>query len=157
MKPGSEEYLDSEKYQIRVAELRRADSLAELIARVNAIRREHPALQRDWGLRFHRTDNPQLIAYSKRSEDGADLILTIVDSRSGQHAARLRPAAARRLGASRPTARSRSRDLLSGERYFWRGEWNYVRLDPHTPARTHPVGARSPRRSLPSLLNPSCT
>ena len=60
VKPGSEEYLDSEKYQIRPRNFDQPNSLAELIAQVNAIRREHPALQRDWGLRFHKTDNQQL-------------------------------------------------------------------------------------------------
>src|SRR5690606_29540414 len=87
VRPGSEEYLDSEKYQIRVRNFDDPHSLAEQIARVNAIRREHPALQRDWGLRFHATDNPQLLCYSKRSEDGTDLLLMIVnlDPHTMQH------------------------------------------------------------------------
>ena len=79
VKPGSEEYLDSEKYQIRVRDFDDPNSLAELIARVNAIRHEHPALQRDWGLRFHATDNPRLLSYSKRSEDGTDIVLVVVN------------------------------------------------------------------------------
>ncbi|MDQ3420297.1 MAG: alpha-1,4-glucan--maltose-1-phosphate maltosyltransferase, partial [Acidobacteriota bacterium] len=131
VKPGSEEYLDSEKYQIRVRNYGDPNSLAELIARVNEIRREHPALQRDWGLRFHPTDNPQLIAYSKRSEDGTDLVLTIVtlDPVDMQHGHVQLPVTDWGLG---PAATLEVTDLLSMERYFWRGEWNYVRLDPHT-------------------------
>ena len=65
VKPGSEEYLDSEKYQIRVWPIDRRLQPARLIARVNQIRRENPALQSDGSLRFHPIDNDQLIAYSK--------------------------------------------------------------------------------------------
>ncbi len=57
---------NSEKYEIRRWDLERADSLRELIARLNRIRHENPALQRDWSLRFHPIDNPQLLVYSKR-------------------------------------------------------------------------------------------
>ncbi|MBX6363414.1 MAG: alpha-1,4-glucan--maltose-1-phosphate maltosyltransferase [Gemmatimonadetes bacterium] len=68
--PGSEEYLNSEKYEIRHWSLERPDSLAPLIARINRIRRENPALQSDRSLRFHRVDNDRLICYSKLSIGG---------------------------------------------------------------------------------------
>jgi starch synthase (maltosyl-transferring) len=64
--PGSEEYLHSEKYEVRVWERTRADSLAPFIARVNRIRRENRALQHNRSLQFHRIDNDRLIAYTKR-------------------------------------------------------------------------------------------
>jgi len=67
--PGSEEYLDSEKYEVKRWELERADSLRELIARLNRVRQDNPALQRDWSLRFHAIDNPQLLVYSKKAGD----------------------------------------------------------------------------------------
>jgi len=126
---GSEEYLDSEKYQIRARDYQQAGSLAEIIGRLNAIRRAHPALQHDWGLAFHATDNAVLIAYSKRSSDGRDLILVIVnlDPLNMQHGFVQLPLAAWGLT---PHSAVEVLDLLSGERYFWRGEWNYVRLDP---------------------------
>jgi starch synthase (maltosyl-transferring) len=129
VRPGSEEYLDSEKYQIRVRAFDDPNSLAESIALVNGIRRAHPALQRDWGLRFHATDNPQLLCYSKRSEDGRDLILVVVnlDPFHMQHGFVQLPLAGWGLP---PDATLQVEDLLSQERYFWRGEWNYVRLDP---------------------------
>jgi starch synthase (maltosyl-transferring) len=129
VKPGSEEYLDSEKYQIRPRNFDQPNSLAELIARVNAIRSEHPALQRDWGLRFHKTDNDQLVAYSKRSEDGSDLVLVVVnlDPFLMQHGYIQLPLVEWGLAND---ATVEVEDLLSGERYYWRGEWNYVRLDP---------------------------
>ncbi|HEU4936123.1 MAG TPA: alpha-1,4-glucan--maltose-1-phosphate maltosyltransferase [Vicinamibacterales bacterium] len=126
---GSEEYLDSEKYQIRVRDYKRADSLAEFISQINAIRRAHPALQHDWGLSFHRTDNGELLAYSKRSVDGRDLILVVLnlDPVNMQHGFVQLPIVAWGLT---PHATVEVVDLLSTERYFWRGEWNYIRLDP---------------------------
>jgi len=126
---GSEEYLDSEKYQIRVRDYQHADSLAELIGRINAIRRTHPALQYDSGLAFHRTDNGDLLAYSKRSPDGRDLIFVVVnlDPANMQHGFVQLPLVD--WGIT-PHAIVEVIDLLSSERYFWRGEWNYVRLDP---------------------------
>jgi len=126
---GSEEYLDSEKYQIRGRDYRRSDSLAEFISQINAIRRSHPALQHDWGLSFHRTDNGELLSYSKRSPDGRDLILVVVnlDPINMQHGFVQLPLIAWGLT---PHASVEVVDLLSEERYFWRGEWNYIRLDP---------------------------
>jgi starch synthase (maltosyl-transferring) len=129
---GSEEYLDSEKYQIRPRNFDDPRSLAELIRRVNQIRRAHPALQRDDGLRFHQTDNPQLICYSKRSANAShpvDLILVVanLDPHHMQHGFIRLPLTAWGLG---PDATLEMHDLLSDERYYWRGEWNYVRLDP---------------------------
>jgi starch synthase (maltosyl-transferring) len=129
VREGSEEYLDSEKYQIRVRDFEQPGTLAELIAHINAIRRAHPALQRDWGLRFHDTDNPHLICYSKRSEDGTDLLVIVVnlDPEHMQHGFVTLPLTAWGMA---PDASVEVVDLLSSERYFWRGESNYVRLDP---------------------------
>jgi starch synthase (maltosyl-transferring) len=129
VRPGSEEYLDSEKYQIRIRDFDQPGSLAELISRVNAIRREHPALQRDRGLRFHTTDNPKIICYSKRSLDGSDLVIVAVnlDPHHMQHGFVQLPLTDWGLSLD---ASFGVLDLLSHERYYWRGEWNYVRLDP---------------------------
>jgi starch synthase (maltosyl-transferring) len=127
--PGSEEYLDSEKYQIRVRDYQQAGSLAEMIRQINAVRHTHPALQHDSGLAFHQTDNPELLAYSKRSPDGGDLILVVVnlDPTNMQHGFVQVPLVDWGLT---PHMTVEVADLLSDERYFWRGEWNYVRLDP---------------------------
>ena len=76
---GSEEYLNSEKYEIRHWDLERSESLRPLIARVNEIRQQNPAMQSDWGLKFHSCENDQLICYSKESEDRSNLILTVVN------------------------------------------------------------------------------
>jgi starch synthase (maltosyl-transferring) len=77
--PGSEEYLDSEKYEIKQWDITRADSLKDFIARVNRIRRENPALQGDWSLRFHPIDNDHLICYSKHTEDFSNIIAVVVN------------------------------------------------------------------------------
>ncbi len=129
VREGSEEYLDSEKYQIRARNYQQAGSLADMIGRLNAVRRDHPALQHDRGLAFHATDNAVLIAYSKCSPDGRDLILVVVnlDPANMQHGFVQLPLLAWGLT---PHSAVEVLDLLSGERYFWRGEWNYVRLDP---------------------------
>src|SRR4029079_16922293 len=70
--PGSEEYSDSEKYELRHWDLARRDSLAELIGRINRIRRENPALQHDRGLAFHPIDNEALLCFSKGAPPGTD-------------------------------------------------------------------------------------
>src|SRR6185503_12661162 len=69
----SEEYLNSEKYEIKHWDWERPDSLAPFIARVNAIRRTNPALQSDWSLHFHPVDNDLLICYSKAAPDNVIL------------------------------------------------------------------------------------
>ena len=126
---GSEEYLDSEKYQIRPRDFERPGTLSELIRRVNQVRHTHPALQHDWGLQFHRTDNPEIICYSKRSVDGGDVILVAVnlDTTNMQHGFVQIPLDDWGIG---PQTTVEVLDLLCDERYYWRGEWNYVRLDP---------------------------
>jgi starch synthase (maltosyl-transferring) len=129
VKPGSEEYLDSEKYQIRIRDYSRPGSLSELIAKVNEARKSHPALQRDWGLRFHPTHNPELLCYSKRSDDGRDLLIMVVnlDPFHMQHGFVTLPFESWGL---QPDRTLHVTDLLSNETYHWRGPRNYVRLDP---------------------------
>jgi starch synthase (maltosyl-transferring) len=131
VREGSEEYLDSEKYQIRPRDFQAADSLAETITKINGIRRAHPALQHDRGLAFHETDNEQLICYTKRAPDGTDPILVVVnlDPVNMQHGHVKLPLADWTLPLD---ATLEAIDLLSDETYTWRGEWNYVRLDPET-------------------------
>ena len=129
VKPGSEEYLDSEKYQILPRDFARDNGLAPTIARINAIRRAHPALQFDRGLEFHETDNPQLVCYSKRAPDGSDPILVVVnlDPKNMQHGHIKLPLDLWKVPAGTVIE---AEDLLSGETYTWRDEWTYVRLDP---------------------------
>jgi starch synthase (maltosyl-transferring) len=128
--PGTEEYADSEKYQYRQWDWDRVGHIKELVARVNGIRRRHRALQSDWTLRFHATDNAEIVAFSKSA--GNDTILTVVnlDPHHMQHGhveCPLRPSARDGL-ADRDSYRVR--DLLDDTVYQWRGTWNYVRFDP---------------------------
>jgi starch synthase (maltosyl-transferring) len=126
---GSEEYLDSEKYEIKHWDITRADSLKDFIARVNRIRRQNPALQSDWSLHFHSVDNDQLICYSKCSEDRMNVILVIVNldphhTHAGWVELSLEP-----LGLD-PSQPYQMHELLSDARYLWQGSRNYVELNP---------------------------
>ncbi len=129
LRAGSEEYLDSEKYQIRHWDLDRPDSLREFITLVNRIRHENSALQSDWSLDFHRTDNEQLICYSKRSQDGTNLIVVVVnlDPHHTQAGFVELPLDRLDLEEDRPY---QANDLLTGARYVWTGRRNYVELNP---------------------------
>jgi starch synthase (maltosyl-transferring) len=131
--PGSEEYLDSEKYQIRDWDLDGAHSLKGLIGRVNRIRRENPALQSDEGLRFHEVDNEQIIAYSKSTEDHSNLILVVVnlDPHHTQSGWVSFPVEELDLD---PHAPYQLHDLLTDARYFWSGRKNFVELEAAAPA-----------------------
>jgi len=126
---GSEEYLDSEKYQIREWDLDRADSLRPLMAHVNSIRIHNEALQSDWSLKFHYADNDQLICYSKESDDRSNLILAVVnlDPHHTQAGFVSLPLDDLQIPADRAYE---AEDLLSGERYMWNGPRNYVELNP---------------------------
>jgi starch synthase (maltosyl-transferring) len=126
--PGSEEYRDSEKYQLRHWDLDRADSLRAFIARVNRIRRENPALQSDWSLKFCPVDNDQLIAYVKR--DGDNAVVTIVNLDPNHVQAGWVELDLDALGLS-PSQPYQMHDLLTDQRFLWDGARNYVMLDPH--------------------------
>jgi starch synthase (maltosyl-transferring) len=125
----SEEYLNSEKYEIKHWDIERPDSLKGFIARVNGIRRENPALQSDLSLRFHNTDNDQLICYSKRTEDHANVIVVVVNldyryKQSGWVALSLEE-----LGLDYDQSYE-VHDLLTDTVYRWQGPRNYIELDP---------------------------
>jgi starch synthase (maltosyl-transferring) len=129
LRPGSEEYFNSEKYQIREWDLERSDSLRELIALVNKIRHQNPALQTDWTLQFHPVDNDQLICYSKSAPDGSNLILMVVnlDPHHTQSGFVDLPLDKLGIEEDRPY---QANDLLTGAHYVWNGRRNYVELRP---------------------------
>jgi starch synthase (maltosyl-transferring) len=129
LEPGSEEYLNSEKYQQRTWDLERPDSLRALITQVNRARREHPALQRNEGLRFHHIDNDQLIAYTRQSPDRKDVVLVIVsldarNEQSGTLELSLEPLG---LDPDRPI---QLHDELTGESELFHGSRQGVILTP---------------------------
>jgi starch synthase (maltosyl-transferring) len=127
--PGTEEYHDSEKYQIRVRDWNRPGNIKDLIATINAIRRENPALHSDRSLRFLACTNDQIIAYAKYTDDLSNAILVVVnlDPRHPQDGHVHMPVET--LGVA-PSDPYEVYDLLSDAGYLWQGEANYVRLDP---------------------------
>jgi len=124
----SEEYLDSEKYQIRQRDRNRPDSLVPLIATLNRIRRENRALQSNASLHFHSIDNPNLICYSKATPGFENTILVIVNIDSFNEQTGWANLDLNLLGFS-PNENLLVEDLLSGARYTWRDR-NYVALRP---------------------------
>jgi len=125
----SEEYLDSEKYEIKHWDIERTDSLKHLIARVNRIRRENLALQSDLSLHFHPVDNEQLICYSKRTENCSSVILVVVNLDYRYKQSGWLDLSLKELGLDTDHG-YQVRDLLADTAYQWRGSRNYVELDP---------------------------
>jgi len=157
--PGKEEYLDSEKYQIRDWDCE-APNLRDVIARLNRIRRENPALHHDRSLRFHRSDNDQIVVYSKwsygdgsphtyrylepRPGDAGNLILVVVnlDPRHTQSTMIHLPLDEWGIAWDESFE---VHDLISDARYVWRGGSNYVELNPHAfPAHVFRVTRSRP-------------
>jgi starch synthase (maltosyl-transferring) len=131
IQPGSEEYLNSEKYELRHWDLHAPNSLSEFIARVNRIRKENPALQSNSSLRFHATDNPSLLCYSKTTADLSDVIVVVVNldcfhTQSGWVNLDLGT-----IGVDADHA-FQVRDLLGEGQYMWHGSRNYVELTPES-------------------------
>ncbi|MFB9433877.1 maltotransferase domain-containing protein, partial [Streptoalloteichus tenebrarius] len=142
--PGSEEYLDSEKYELRPRDfagaLAEGRSLQPWLTRLNEIRRDHPALQRLRTLRFHHVDNDALIAYSKRDPVSGDTVVCVVtlDPHRPQEATLSLDMPALGLGWDE---RFDAHDEVSGELFDW-GARNYVRLHPHRVAHIVSVHPR---------------
>ncbi|MEU5267632.1 alpha-1,4-glucan--maltose-1-phosphate maltosyltransferase [Streptomyces hygroscopicus] len=147
VRPGSEEYLDSEKYQLRprdwAAAERAGGTLTPLLTRLNRVRRRHPALRRLRNLRFHHADNDSVIVYSKRAGDSCVLTVVNLDPHHTQEAtvSLNMPELGLQWHESVPV-----RDELTGETYHW-GRDNYVRLEPER--RMAPAHVLSLRPSSP--------
>ena len=129
VREGSEEYLDSEKYQVRVWDINNPNSLRDLITLMNRIRRASPALQKNTGLTFHPMDNAQLIAYSKVCEDPKDMILVVanLDPHNRQAGWVNLDLDAFHLGSEESF---QVHDVLTDAHYVWHGPRNFVDLNP---------------------------
>ena len=126
-RPGAEEYVDNEKFQLRSWNLDDPRSLRDVITLVNRVRRENPALQQTNDIAFHRTDSDALLAYSKRSDDNVVLVVANMDPRH-RHAGWIDldlDALGVRSGES-----FQVHDVLSDSRYQWSSSRAYVELDP---------------------------
>jgi starch synthase (maltosyl-transferring) len=148
--PGSEEYRDSEKYQLRAWDLGRPDGLADYITRLNRIRREQRALQADRSLCFHDVDNELLLCFSKTAGDDGDddpgdsiVVVANLDPHHAQAGWITLPL--ERFGIA-PGTLYQAHDLLSGARYLWQDARNFVRLDPQA-APVHVLRLRRRVRS----------
>lgn len=124
---GSEEYLDSEKYEVRHWPSTE-DDLSELIAAVNQVRRQNPALQQNATLQFHETDNDQVLCYSKSAGDNVVLVVVNLDPNNTHSAWIDLDLDALQVDAGRSF---QVHDLLSGARHSWHGARNFVQLNPH--------------------------
>jgi starch synthase (maltosyl-transferring) len=142
VRPGSEEYLDTEKFQLRPRDFAAAESsgrsLAPYLRRLNEIRRAHPALQQLRTLRFHPVDNPNLICFSKTDPGSQDAVLVVVTLESHNRQIGTTALDLSVLGLDWHE-RFTVHDELSGATYDW-GQFNYVELDPyHEPAHVFSV------------------
>jgi len=126
---GSEEYLDSEKYEIRSWNLEQPQSLKDFIARVNRIRRENPALQSNQSLHFHTVDNPELLCYSKSTVDRSNVVLVVINLSPYYVHSGWVELQFDTLGLD-PTQPVQMHDELSAARYIWHGARHYVELHP---------------------------
>jgi starch synthase (maltosyl-transferring) len=132
VRPGSEEYLNSEKYQITPWDLDTPWSLRDYIARVNEIRRENPALHYNRNLRFFQVDNEAIICYGKSTPDLSNLIVVIVNLDPYHTQSDWVHLPVHELGlGSGPGETYQVHDLISDARFLWHGEANFVELDPH--------------------------
>ncbi|MDX3231120.1 alpha-1,4-glucan--maltose-1-phosphate maltosyltransferase [Streptomyces sp. ME19-01-6] len=143
LRPGGEEYLDSEKYQLRPRDWEAAEragrTITPLLSCLNRLRRRHPALRQLRNLRFHHADNDSVIAYSKRTGDSCVLTVVNLDPHHTQEATVSldMPELGLDWHESAPV-----RDELTGETYHW-GRDNYVRLEPGRPmAPAHVLSLR---------------
>jgi starch synthase (maltosyl-transferring) len=128
--PGKEEYIHNEKYEIKHWDWNRYTRIKELITRVNRIRKENPALQTTWNIEFAKTDNDQIICYGKISPEEHNILIIVVnlDAYNTQSATVTLPL--KELGIPENKAFT-VKDLLSGDKFTWEGESNYVQLNPY--------------------------
>lgn len=131
---GKEEYLNSEKYELRTYDWEARNRITEAMTAVNRIRRENPALQRTTNITFTRTDNDLLMSYVKVSADGSNILWCIANFDS-QYTQSGYVEVPKKLLGIEGRVNLKVTDLLTGETYHWFSEWNYVELNPNR----HPV------------------
>jgi starch synthase (maltosyl-transferring) len=129
--PGKEEYYNSEKYEVKRWDVNDPSSLSGLISKVNAARRDNPALQTNERLWFVTTTNEQIIAYIKSTPDLSDVVLTVVNLDPNYTQSAYLDIPVEDLGID-PNQPYQAHDLLTDNRYIWSGRHNYVELDPRT-------------------------
>ncbi len=126
---ANEEYLYSEKYEVKHRDWAQPGSLAPLVTRLNAIRQAHPAFAELRNIHFHHSNNDQLLAYSKKSTDGSDVVLVVVnlDPYNAQSDTLWLDLEELGMPADEPFL---AHDELTGDTYTWQGQGPYVHLHP---------------------------
>ena len=127
--PGTEEYLDSEKYEIKVRDWDAPGNILVYVTRLNQIRRENPALHEYRNLVFYESDDEHILCYGKRSTDGANAVLVAVNlDPFAPHEGRVRlPLDDLGIG---PDESFQAHELVTNARHLWKGPTQRVRLDP---------------------------
>ncbi|MCJ8164557.1 alpha-1,4-glucan--maltose-1-phosphate maltosyltransferase [Pontibacter sp. E15-1] len=127
---GKEEYLDSEKYEVKHWDWGKLTKIREVITLINKIRKVNPALQTTWNIAFGESDNPSLLCYAKWSSDRKNRMIMVVnlDPHNTQTGWVQVPLAELNLGQDQQYL---VHDMLTERKYTWTGEWNYVELRPH--------------------------
>jgi starch synthase (maltosyl-transferring) len=128
--PGKEEYLNSEKYEIKQYNWKQTNRMTDLITLINRARKQHAALQTTWNIHFCACENSQLLAYVKYTDDLSDIVLVVVnlDAHNRQWGYVQLPLSLLRLSDK---INLKLHDVVADERYTWTQEWNYVELDPN--------------------------
>lgn len=128
--PLREEYIDNEKYEIKFWDWQHMNRLRELMAAINRIRKENPALQTTWNIYFAETENDQLLCYGKTDDEKVNKIFVAVNMDSYNPQGGWIKVPIYEMGVS-PDRAYTVVDLITGSSYSWNGEWNYVLLNPH--------------------------
>ncbi len=127
---GKEEYLNSEKYEIRHWDWNKTNKLTQLVGRINKIRKEHSAFQFTNNIDFCTINNDQVLAYFKQSEDGSSNVLCVVNLDPYNRQGGWVQVPRHKMGLSDDQP-MRMTDLITGNSYIWNQEWNFVELDPY--------------------------
>jgi len=127
---GREEYMDSEKFEIKKHDWKRTNRMTDIISIINKARKQHQALQSTWNIHFCEIGDSNLIAYIKVTDDLSDIVLTIVNlDPNNKHSGYIQlPKALLKLGDK---INVKLHDIMTGENYTWTQEWNYVELNPY--------------------------
>lgn len=127
---GKEEYLNSEKYELKQWNWNEPQNLKDIMMRINRIRKQNPALQTTWNVKFCDVNNDNLIAYYKKTDDSKNIILVMVnlDSANTQAGTVKLPLGEWGFAYNQPL---KVVDLLTSDEYAWQGEWNFVELNPY--------------------------
>lgn len=128
--PGREEYMDSEKYEIKKHDWKKTNRMTDIITILNRARKSHPALQSTWNLHFCNIEQPDLLAYLKATEDLSDIVLVVVNLDPNQRHSGYVQLPKARLGLH-DRINVKLHDLITDEHYTWTQEWNYVEIDPY--------------------------